>query len=1127
MKKYFIGTFLLTLLVLSTTVLAQSNNTEPVSCFDHYKFGSVYASLETRNYQNTSGTVASFYGEIKNDNNYPIVDGKLFVKIMRSNDSYEKTGGQDEIDSFVVKEGISIPANSSIPIDFDWTIPGYAISGEYQVSTYFVVDDSFNMSGLPFSTDVVGGVVKFEVVGEQKEMVYFDRTNITLNDNTYYTVAFPPILSSTSTADIKFTLTNTTNQIQRVPVTIELYEWDGQAKKNLLDTKEVTYLVDENSSITVPYTVIDTKHSVYYVLAKAKYRDAKSEVSVRFGREGIEEPRINFSTFTQYPFVKGQENSLITCVHNTSNNDAEYGKVVTSVLDHTGKVIHTSTYEGKITSAMQGMISKFTPKAGHKDLKIETKIYDKNNNVIDETSVDYVCSSLSDDCEEPNLLFSFNTLITLLAIIIVVTLIIVLKKHMKKKDMIVVFALVFISGLLLMPREGEAKTKQWNWFFGGSISELSMIVDGIWSQNINDVSIIERPSNGVSLSNLHFSVNYNASVYDHDTKILINENSNIQSGKKIDFIFGPFKWSDIYWSGTGGVYSTPYGDWLENAKETISQDFNNLFPVGSEVLVDYGDFRNLLYYKRNEEPYKSFNTKYYNDLTTSGQFSVNPPNTRLSFSSEDLECDNPEKIIQDDSFSIKVTCTVKSTENSKIITPAFVFEETFGKLHSFSGLEIVGTKVDNNFYNSRGCNERYCEFFQMLYKDFSVCSRSWNTTDGPLGIKEVRDNYLNKGLKPCTSYLFDPTNNYSNPQEFIANIATTTIPYSLNVQPAVACTTQNTPATPSIITATTTVNINTTTAFGFAPNNASTTFRIDWGDGSGFKDTTNPVNKKWTETGTSKLVVEAQDTSSLCVATSSLSITVKDPGVIPNSPLLSATEKCGSIDFSWNSVPNATSYSIKRVSDDQEIVNTTELSYTLENITSEDKVDYVLYAINGDNFSEASNSKSVGSVCAECNFSKYHNKIITTQPLYDDACNVGTVDGDISYSETGKYWSWTCKIDEPNGHTESCQSKPPEKKSKVPDITLRIQPKIHPSCVATFTDKGPLKDLETCVLYGPSGSRVYTYNTSTLPISHKMSATSTKVGTRGTYRLECGENEDNLILMNTDVCISNPTTIER
>lgn len=125
------------------------------------------------------------------------------------------------------------------------------MTGEYQISTFFLIDNSFNMSGLPFTTDIVGGVVKFAVVGEQKENLIFDRNNITLNGVPYYTVAFPPVLSSTSTGEIIFTLSNSTHQTQHVPVTIELYEWDAQAPNNLLRKEDRTYLIDANGSIEI------------------------------------------------------------------------------------------------------------------------------------------------------------------------------------------------------------------------------------------------------------------------------------------------------------------------------------------------------------------------------------------------------------------------------------------------------------------------------------------------------------------------------------------------------------------------------------------------------------------------------------------------------------------------------------------------------------------------------------------------------------------------------------------------------------------------------------------------------------------------------------------------------------
>jgi len=178
-------------------------------------------------------------------------------------------------------------------------------------------------------------------------------------------------------ANIILILTNTTKETQRVPVTLDLYTWDAQNQKNLLKQDTQTFLINPNSSLEIPYTVTDTAHSVYFLQAKAQYQDTKSEISVRFSRKNKQEPRINFTTLTTYPLEKGKENNLLTCAHNTNTINADYGKVITTIYNYKGKQIHQSQYEAKITGAIQGMNSKFTPQEDHKDLTIETKIYNK------------------------------------------------------------------------------------------------------------------------------------------------------------------------------------------------------------------------------------------------------------------------------------------------------------------------------------------------------------------------------------------------------------------------------------------------------------------------------------------------------------------------------------------------------------------------------------------------------------------------------------------------------------------------------------------------------------------------------------------------------------------------------
>jgi hypothetical protein len=85
-----------------------------------------------------SGVPITFNGTIKNANPYPIVDGSVYVKILRQRGNGEKdANGPDVVDQFYAADNLTIPANGEIPISINWNIPSYAVSGEYKIATFF------------------------------------------------------------------------------------------------------------------------------------------------------------------------------------------------------------------------------------------------------------------------------------------------------------------------------------------------------------------------------------------------------------------------------------------------------------------------------------------------------------------------------------------------------------------------------------------------------------------------------------------------------------------------------------------------------------------------------------------------------------------------------------------------------------------------------------------------------------------------------------------------------------------------------------------------------------------------------------------------------------------------------
>mgnify|MGYP003392919833 FL=1 len=364
-----------------------------VSCFDYYAFGSVQAKLAATNASAVSGTQIMFTGTLENANAYPIVDGSLYVKVFKKR-SANDGNGPDVVDQFFVKSDLSIPANSSIPISFPWTIPSYAQSGDYEIATFFTTSRKFNLLGLTFTDDVVGNRVPFTVVGEQTTGLMFDKTSVTINDAAYRFAAAPPRASATEPVTVTVTLRNTSASVQQGKVSWSVYQWDAQLRENVVKEESTLVTVPANGAAPVSITVTDAKYPVYLVVGTMTWEDTKSVIGARFVRSGIERTRINFPGVTTFPLKKGEAASIFSCLHNTGMSDkVANGRLELTLSDFEGNILHSYTYTGDVSGAMMGVADSFTPDHDYGSFVLDARLY-SGDQFIDEAHLIYDCAIL-------------------------------------------------------------------------------------------------------------------------------------------------------------------------------------------------------------------------------------------------------------------------------------------------------------------------------------------------------------------------------------------------------------------------------------------------------------------------------------------------------------------------------------------------------------------------------------------------------------------------------------------------------------------------------------------------------------------------------------------------------------
>lgn len=653
-----------------------------VNCFDYYTFGSVQVDIEPEFANTVSGVPLTFVGRVVNYNPYPIVGGQVLVKIYKTTETIDGgvyQNGYPVVDQFFAIEDVTIPANGSTPVSFDWNIPKYLLSGEYELSTFFMTEKRFNLLGLPFTDDVTGNKANFTILGQAPDGIDFDKNSVTLNDESYSFAAFPPTFTATDTIEVKATLINDTDGTKTVPVSWTLYNWAGERVENKLDAKTETITLAAGEEKVVSYKVLKSAGAVSFVQAIATYKDTKSILNVRFNRADKSEIRLNFPSIQSYPLVAGQEATVFSCLHSTSQPIVEGGKLVLTLTDPAGSVINTYTYEGGITGAMMGVKSTFVPEQDITDFTLTASLY-QNDKIVEEVKVDYKCSDIDETlCPKVSQTMAtgdvasipdIGILIKMGGVILLVLMIGViwfLKKRYDKRYLsenfpispldtttmvLIWFCLLPLSAaVFLAPQSAQAKSVQYS--DGGSTPVLyhnynSSRFNSDWNDSSgNDWHAGLNPS--------LVTVTYRAEIVDFDTGAVLTSADPVPVGTKFRVRqYNRNVDTDISWASTGYSFDSPYGRWELGATPPASMSCWAGYYQGAYIR---GDQSNGTVYTGRQVG--------WNYAEVFGYLSVNPPTPVVVSPSSNLSCSGN-------------ICTVIAPGP---VTVGLQFPTTFGKFY--------------------------------------------------------------------------------------------------------------------------------------------------------------------------------------------------------------------------------------------------------------------------------------------------------------------------------------------------------------------------------------------------------------------------------------------------------------
>ena len=406
---------------------AAYNNPQPVGsslpgtvdCFDYYHFGSVQVNISSQNSNLNPGEDVKFTGSINNQNDYPVVSGTLYVKILRQRSVSKDVNGPDVVDQFIAADNIIISAKGKVPVSFSWKVPKSLTDGSYKIASFFIVDKKFNLLGLSFTNDVIGNTYNFNIVPKgapQTHNVKFDEAGVKINDAPYFFAAYPPNVPSNTRAVISAKIDNSTTSAQTVSVVWKVYKWDGIDPANFIKKAASKATIKARSSGTVQLTIPDANYPVYYIVGELSYSDSKSIIDVRFVRPEVNRIRLNFPSITSFPIKQGDNSTIFSCLHNSGTaSSVPNGKMTLTLTDNSGKTIDEYTYQGVVTGAMMAAKTDFVAKRNIDHFFLTAKLWQADK-LVDQTKLEYDCKKIDPKLCNPE---NNNLIIFVVSIIII------------------------------------------------------------------------------------------------------------------------------------------------------------------------------------------------------------------------------------------------------------------------------------------------------------------------------------------------------------------------------------------------------------------------------------------------------------------------------------------------------------------------------------------------------------------------------------------------------------------------------------------------------------------------------------------------------------------------------------
>jgi hypothetical protein len=358
------------------------------NCFDYYKFGSVTAKFRSDKNTYFSDETVQFTGKITNTNDYPVVNGNLWIQILRSNKQGENENGYNLTGQFLAESDITLAPKESKNITFQYKIPKSFSQDTYYAASFFTIANSYNMAGLTFLSSVWADYTPFNVRGFYQSSVYLDRNSVSQNGEPVKFRSFAKSVKASEDVKIDFKAVNERKTKEEFTIKYQLFKWDTLKPENLIKETQEKITLNPGETKNLSHMIPKLSQGTYQMRIDAQSENVKSMLEIRLTTDQVEQGRINFANVNKFPLRKNDNTTLISCFHNGGQGTFE-GTAVLVLKDKEGNILAQKNYVGQISPDFSAIKADFQTKKDLSYVTLTAVLKDKNGKLMDEVTTTY------------------------------------------------------------------------------------------------------------------------------------------------------------------------------------------------------------------------------------------------------------------------------------------------------------------------------------------------------------------------------------------------------------------------------------------------------------------------------------------------------------------------------------------------------------------------------------------------------------------------------------------------------------------------------------------------------------------------------------------------------------------